>query len=696
MKQSDMTARCKQILIAALVVIGCWGSGSRSAAAPTSEAQGTRHGDVVEGTLFLRGEGNAESVKAPTLKTDVNVHVTGLIARVAVHQEFTNPGTTWAEGIYVFPLPETAAVDHLRMRIGERVIEGLIKERTEAKKTYEQAKVQGKRASLLEQERPNIFTSSVANIAPDERIIVEIEYQETLRYDQGRVSLRFPMVVGPRYIPGAPVPASGHDADRGSGWSPDTDRVPDASRVTPPVLHPSNANINPVTMALDLAPGFPLGRIESLSHPITTTTRPDGQVRVTLKEGAAFADRDFVLVWEAAADRAPEAAVFTERVGADTYVFLMMMPPTAPVESDARRPREVVFVIDTSGSMFGESINQAKAALKLALTRLTSQDRFNIIQFNHLTHRLFTQAEPVTADTLGRAQKYVDQLAANGGTEMLPALKMALDGQELHSRLRQVIFLTDGQIGNENELFREIGTRLGDSRLFTVGIGSAPNSFFMRKAAEFGRGTFTYIGNTGQVQDAMERLFRKLEQPAVTDLVLDMAGSEGMEMLPARIPDLYVGEPVVLAARFDRLPERAALTGRIGETTWKKELRIQNPEERPGIAVHWARQKIAALMDRQRRGDENNVVRQTVLDLALRHHLVTKYTSLVAVDLTPIKPDGAAIATHALKTNLPHGQDYEHIFGLPRTASPGPVHLLLGLVALLGAALCVGLRRVRA
>ena len=691
MKQTGVTARFKQVVIPALVVISCLVTGSRAAAVPAPEGQGARQGEVSEGTLFLRGEGSAAE-KAQTLRTDVNVQITGLIARVSVHQEFANPGTAWAEGIYVFPLPETAAVDHFRMRIGERVIEGLIKERAEAKKTYEQARTQGKRTSLLEQERPNIFTSSVANIPPGELIIVEIEYQETLRYDQGQVFLRFPMVVGPRYIPGAPQAASGPAADRGLGWSPGTDRVPDASRITPPVLHPSNGSLNPVTVTVDLAPGFPLGRIESLSHPITTTSRPDGQLRITMKEGA-FADRDFVLVWDAAVDRAPEAAVFTERIGSDTYMFLMMKPPSAPVQSDTRRPREVVFVIDTSGSMFGESINQAKAALKLALTRLTPQDRFNIIQFNDATHRVFTQAEPVTTDTLGRVQKYVDQLVANGGTEMLPALKMALDGQEHHSRFRQVIFLTDGQIGNEDELFREIGTRLGDSRLFTIGIGSAPNSFFMRKAAEFGRGTFTYIGNTGHVQDAMERLFRKLEQPAVTDLVLDIAGSEGGEMLPARIPDLYVGEPVVLAARFSRLPERAILTGRFGETTWKKELQFQNPEERPGIAVNWARQKIAMLMDQQRRGDES-VVRQAFLDLGLRHHLITKYTSLVAVDVTPVRPDETPITTHALKTNLPHGQDYEHIFGLPRTATPGPVHLLIGLAALLGAALCAGLRRV--
>src|SRR6185295_9996367 len=227
-------------------------------------------------------------------------------------------------------------------------------------------------------------------------------------------------------------------------------------------------------------------------------------------------------------------------------------------------------------------------------------------------------------------------------------------------------------------------------RLFTVGIGSAPNSFFMRKAAEFGRGSFTYIGNTGQVQEIMDQLFRKLEQPATTDIALDPTGWSGSEFFPARIPDLYVGEPVVLAAKVSRLPERALLTGRAGDTSWRKEIPLAAARDSPGVAVYWARQKIAALMDGQRRDPEQGAARQAVIDVAVRHHLVSKYTSLVAVDVTPVRPQDTALASHALKTNLPHGQDYEHIFGLPRTASTGLEHVLLGIALLFGAAACYG------
>jgi Ca-activated chloride channel family protein len=240
--------------------------------------------EVKGGRLLFKTAQAGRFLPAPTLKTDVRISVTGLIARATVSQEFLNPSLekdAWAEGIYVFPLPETAAVDHLRMKVGERIIEGQIKEKAEAKKVYEQAKQEGKRTSLVEQERPNIFTTSVANIGPGERITVEIEYQETIRYDQGTFSLRFPMVVGPRYIPGTPVVIE--DQPPGNGWSLDTDRVPDASRITPPVAHPSNGPINPVSLNIDLAPGFPLGKLESPYHQILTIAEPDGRQHITLR-----------------------------------------------------------------------------------------------------------------------------------------------------------------------------------------------------------------------------------------------------------------------------------------------------------------------------------------------------------------------------------------------------------------------------
>lgn len=660
---------------------------------PATHEAGIDLKDVTQGSLLFKTNEVGRYILAPILETDVHIVVTGIIARTTLRQEFMNPSREkddWAEGVYVFPLPETAAVDHLRMKVGERIIEGQIKERAEAKKVYEQAKEAGKRASLVEQERPNVFTASVANIAPGDKITVEIEYQETIRYDQGQFSLRFPMVVGPRYISGTPVVIE--DQPPGLGWSRDTDRVSDASRITPPVQHPAHDPINPVSLTIDLAAGFPLDEVKSAYHPILAIAEPDGRRHITLRSESVPADRDFQLTWRPTAGHSPAVTVFTEQRGEDRYAFLMAMPPIGSEQPLMLVARETIFVIDTSGSMSGTSIEQAKAALLLALSRLTAQDRFNVIQFNSVTHVLFSQPQPVTTDTLRKAVHYVEQLKANGGTEILPALKMALKGSAPSSHLRQVIFLTDGQVGNEDELFGVIREQLGTSRLFTIGIGSAPNSHFMRKTAEFGRGTFTHIGSTSEVKDQMDAIFRKLERPVLTDIHIDGLAAT-VEMFPAPIPDLYDGEPVVVAVKGQALPEVITIRGSVGSTPWKTSIALKDREPRDGLSVYWARQKIASLMDQQRHGQDESALRQAILDVALSHHLVSKYTSLVAVDVTPVRPTDKILQTHAMNTNLPEGQDYQAIFGLPSTATSGKQQFLIGLFTLVVAAMLWRVRR---
>ena len=648
--------------------------------------------DVKQGRLLFRTGQAGRFIPAPTLKTDVQITVTGLIARTTVKQEFTNQGKNWAEGIYVFPLPETAAVDHLRMIVGERIIEGQIKERAEAKKVYEQAKQEGKRASLVEQERSNIFTTSVANIAPRDRITIEIEYQETVRYDQGQFQLRFPMVVGPRYVPGTPVLVE-DQPQAGQGLALDTDRVPDASRVTPPVEHPAYGSINPVSLSVDLAAGFPLGRLESASHPILIVTEPDGRRQVTLRQDTVPADRDFQLTWKPAPGQDPSATVFTQQQDGATYAFMLVMPPVSPGKEPVGLPRETIFIIDTSGSMSGTSIEQARAALLMALPRLTSGDTFNVIEFNSVVHALFTTPQSVTTATMRKAARFVDGLVANGGTEMLPALTLALKAPVDEKRIQQVIFLTDGQVGNETELFEMITQRLGPRRLFTIGIGSAPNSHFMRKASEFGRGTFTHIGNVNEVKDRMDALFCKLEHPVLTEIHLDGPGLAGAELFPSRIPDLYDGEPVVVVIKHTQLPDEVTIEGKVASTPWKSTLSLKQSTPREGLSVYWARQKIASLMDQERHGQDDSTLRQAVLDVALPHHLVSKYTSLIAVDVTPVRPTDKNLIGHALKTNLPAGQDYRAIFGLPNTATSGQSQILLGLLALTTAAMLWRIRR---
>ena len=484
-------------------------------------------GRVTEGTLFWRSAEQSTPVPAPTLETEVNIVVTGIVARASVRQSFTNPSQAWAEGIYVFPLPEDAAVDRLRMKIGDRLVEGVIQERAAAKAQYEQAKQEGRRAGLVEQERPNIFTTSVANIAPGAAISIEIEYQQTVRYDSGQYRLRFPMVVGPRYIPGSP----GAGPSSGRGWSPDTDRVADASRITPPVEHPSRGPLNPVSLTVSLDPGVPLARLTASYHAVQTTPLADGRFRVELARGPVPADRDFELVWQPSTEAAPIATLFTERKGTDAFAILMVTPPASGAPDAPRLPREVIFVLDNSGSMHGASIEQAKAALKLALDRLQPGDTFNVIRFNHTTDAVFSTAQAATAANLATATRYVGRIKADGGTEMLPAMRQALDGGEHPGRLRQVIFLTDGAVGNEAELFAAIHDRLGDSRLFTIGIGSAPNSHFMREAARLGRGTFTYIGSINEVREKMVALFAKLESPALTDVEIEPVASA--EIVPS-------------------------------------------------------------------------------------------------------------------------------------------------------------------
>ena len=646
-------------------------------------------GRVTEGTLFWRSAEQNTPVPAPTLETEVNIVVTGIVARASVRQSFTNPSQAWAEGIYVFPLPEDAAVDRLRMKIGDRLVEGVIQERAAAKAQYEQAKQEGRRAGLVEQERPNIFTTSVANIAPGAAISIEIEYQQTVRYDSGQYRLRFPMVVGPRYIPGSP----GAGPSSGRGWSPDTDRVADASRITPPVEYPSRGPLNPVSLTVSLDPGVPLARLTASYHAVQTTPLADGRFRVELARGPVPADRDVELVWQPSTEVAPIATLFTERKGADTFAILMVTPPASGAPDAPRLPREVIFVLDNSGSMHGASIEQAKAALKLALDRLQPGDTFNVIRFNHTTDAVFSTAQAATAVNLATATRYVGRIKADGGTEMLPAMRQALDGGEHPGRLRQVIFLTDGAVGNEAELFAAIHDRLGDSRLFTIGIGSAPNSHFMREAARLGRGTFTYIGSINEVREKMVALFAKLESPALTDVEIEPVASA--EIVPERIPDVYLGEPITVALRAPALPTQVVLRGRLGVQVWERALELHPAGEGAGLSSHWASAKIATLLDRRRTGTAEDEIRRSVLDLALTFHLVSPYTSLVAVDVTPVRPGDQSLESHALETNLPDGWDYTAVFGLGQGATDAPVHLIIGLFACLLAALAAAALRVR-
>ena len=612
---------------------------------------------------------------ATRLNTEVDIAVNGLVARVLVRQSFRNSGTDWVEGIYVFPLPDDAAVDHMRLRIGERFIEGEIREKAQARKEYEAAKKAGKKASLVDQQRANLFTTAVANVAPGETIVIEIEYQQTVSLDDGLFSLRFPLTMTPRYIPGSAV------ADRkGSGWSADTDQVDDASLITPPVV--ASAKDHRVELRASVDAGAPLQFLVSRYHPIVVAEK-NGRYKLEFADADVPMDHDVELTWRLQPGSEARTLVFSEVLEGERHVLLMMMPPDDARTPAAPMPRETVFVIDTSGSMHGTSIEQARKALLLALDGLGPSDLFNVIQFNSVTQALFSGTVDASPSNVATAKRYVQRLAANGGTEMMPALAMALDGGGSELHLKQIVFITDGSVGNEAAMFQMIDQRLGATRLFTVGIGSAPNSWFMRKSAELGRGSFTIISAVHEVDEKMTRLFRKLEQPRVTGIEVAWPGGDGVTAYPATVPDLYAGEPVVVRAR---LPSGVStgdvvVSGTNAFGPFSRSVPLGDPGA-VGIATLWARARIADLSDRMRRGENPDEMRKAIVDTALAHHLVSKYTSLVAVDKTPVRPSAATLKADNVPSLLPHGQSMQAIFGMASTATSAPLNRLIGYCAL--------------
>jgi len=647
------------------------------AAAPAAAQQMANWiGAAESGVLVLQPRDGTPITAGLTLETRVDISISGLLARASVSQRFLNPGPDWAEGVYVFPLPHDAAVDHMRLRVDGRVIEGQIRERQEARAIYERAKREGRRSGLVQQERPNVFMTSVANIPPGSEIEVEVEYQQSVRFDDGVLSLRLPTVVAPRY-------------DRELG---------DASGYDPPVrpmtlrAAADQGVANQLSISIDLAPGFPLDTIDSPYHEIDVVDEA-GRYWIELADGVARANRDFELRWTALPGHEPRAALFTETYDGDTYALLMLMPPDGTrAIGPAREPlaREVIWVIDTSGSMAGESIEQARRALELALDRLGPRDSFNLIQFDNTTRSLFPDARTASSANLSHARSWVKGLRADGGTELLTALEFAMrDRSPEADELRQIVFLTDGGVSNESAISAAIARGLGRSRLFCVGIGAAPNGHLMQRLAELGRGSFTHIGSSEEISERMQALARKLESAALTDLELVLPGNSRASVFPDPIPDLYAGEPVLIKLALPEPLDWVGVRGRRGDDVWSATADHRDAVERPGLHVLWARGHIGALMQQRAVSSDTltrDALREQVVDTALYHHLVSAFTSLVAVDVTPLRRDSDPLRRSPVPAEKP-ATGTQQLYAMANTASGADLYLWLGgLLALAGLA----------
>ena len=614
--------------------------------------------NITSSTLFLTGP--TEFHNAPLLDTTVDIAVSGIVAKVSLTQSFSNVTSEWVEGLYTFPLPDQAAVNSMVIIIGDRKIIGSIKEKMQAEAQYGIAKKAGKVASLVNQQRPNLFSSKISNIPPGETVSIKLSYVQTVPYDNHTYSLRIPLTLTPRYT------------NNESSITP----VVHSPQVALSQVDTSTEIDHQVSINTILFGAYDASQIHSPSHGLAVVTNEqDTQIKLNQ---SAHLDRDFILQWRDTHQTTPLVQTWRETVADEEYLLATLTPPVSEIDIP-RQARELILVIDTSGSMAGESLRAAKAALLDALQGLKSDDRFNIIEFNSDYRSLFVRPEEATDTHIDLAKQFTRNLQADGGTEMLGALQTALRYRN-NELLRQVVFITDGAVDYEEQVFKSASDHLGNARLFTVGIGSAPNQWFMRKLAQTGRGTFQNVQNINDVQKSMSVLLRKLETPALTNITVSFDGDQP-DITPAPFPDLYANEPVVIAAKLVEGNSTMRVAGTWGSEQWSTEVAIDSvPETDTGLSTVWAKRKIESLQDKQRFSVDTDLYRSLILRLSLDHQILSKYTAFLAIEEKPIRPVNDALVERAVPNLLPAGTTSQ-AFPLPQ-GSAG-IDTLAALSALL-------------
>jgi Ca-activated chloride channel family protein len=585
------------------------------------------------GALTVVDATGKPKLTCPLKHTDVKAEISGFISRVVVTQQFENPFPEKIEAVYTFPLPQNAAVDDMTMIVGERTVRGKIMPREEAQAVYEAAKSSGKVASLLDQERPNIFTQSVANILPGEQVKITISYVETLSYVNGAYEFVFPMVVGPRYIPGSPKPES-----QGNGFAPDTKQVPDASRITPKSAPAGKRSGHDISLEVALDAGLIIDNIDSTTHP-ADIQRPDAHsARLRLKDSETIPNKDFILRYDVAG-QAIQDALLTHRSDKGGFFTLILQPPDRVTAQDVT-PKELVFVLDTSGSMQGFPIEKAKETMKLALDNLYPSDTFNLITFAGDTRILFPKPVPATRANLNKAQAFLRASTGEGGTEMMTAIKAALEpSDDDKSHVRIVCFMTDGYVGNDMEIISEI-QKHQNARVFSFGIGQSVNRYLLDKMAEAGRGEVEYVNLSDDGSAAAKRFHERVRNPLLTDIAIEWNNLPVADVYPQRIPDLFGAKPVVIKGRYTGAGRGTIrLKGKMAGGDFVRDIPVEFPETMAShdvLASLWARARVDDLMGQDLRGAQSGSMRQdlkdTITQLGIEYRLMTQFTSFVAVE----------------------------------------------------------------
>ena len=606
------------------------------------------------GALDAIGKDGRPLGGCPLEHTDVQVTVSGFVARVVVTQRFASAFAEPVEALYTFPLSERAAVDAMTMKVGDAVIHGEIQRREDARKAYEDAKARGQVASLLDEERRNVFTQSVANLMPGERVEIRIEYVEPLEFEAGTFELVVPTVVGPRFSP------------------PGTK---DADPVTPPVTAEGTRAGHDVSIAVDIDAGVPIRDVSAALHAIEVERPEPSRARVRLRDQAEIPNRDFSLRWTVSADEV-QSAFLAHRSGADDgYVSLVLLPPER-VSADSAAPKEMIFVVDRSGSQMGAPLEKAKETMRYALDHMNPNDTFQVIDFGSTSHALFASPQQASPAMRREARTYIDALEANGGTMMAEAIERVCRIAADANRLRIVVFMTDGYVGNDIEVLELVQRLRGTSRWFPFGTGNSVNRFLIDGMARLGGGEPEYVLLNASAEEVGRRFYDRIAAPVLTDVAVAWEGLDAVDVFPVRHADLWAERPLIVHARYRRAGSgQVVLTGFQRGKPYRQVLPVTLPEraeEHGAIASIWARAKVDELASQDlgamQSGRFPEPLKEQIVRVALAHRLLTPFTSFVAVEDRVVNQGGESV-TVRVPVEMPDGVRYEGIFGSAASAA---------------------------
>lgn len=594
-------------------------------------------------TIF-RPDGKVAGL-CPLKGTKVNTSINGFGVRVTLVQTFVNPSKEPVEAIYTFPLSENSAVDRMKIKVGNRIINGEIKERGEARAIYEAAKAQGKVASLLDQERPNIFTQSLANLMPGATIEVEISYVELAKYEEGWFEFSYPMVVGPRFLDG---------------------ETPDASKINPDYAPKATRTGTTIDVTVDIDAGAPIVDVKSELHAIKTERPSENQARVTLSKRDEIPNKDFVLRWRVPNEQMQGAFLTHVSTKGEGFFSLILLPPKDPGPRDIA-PKELILVMDQSGSQNGFPIEKSKELAKLLLSKLRPDDTVNVVSFANSVTRLWATPVNATPEAIAEATNFVSTLKANGGTQLKLAVDAALQPPADPNRVRIVAFCTDGYVGDDYGVLDAVKSQRDKAHMFTFGIGNSVNRFLIAGMSAEGKGDAEFVTLASDADAAAARFERRVRTPVLTDVQVEISGVPVDGVTPTALPDVFSEKPVVLMGRYHGPGQGTiTLTGKIGSRSYRRVWNVEFPavdKDGDSIASLWARAQIGDLMrenwlaNKGGNGDEAKL-KALILPIALKYKLMSQYTSFVAVEQKVVNVGGKT-KTINVPVDMADGVDLE-------------------------------------